>query len=65
MYHVNIIARDYFGEVTCESEYGEWVPARPISFDGFWERIGQAWLVLTNQADVLIWSKPKVNRHAQ
>ena len=62
MYHVNIVAKEYFGEVSVEDEQGQWSPARPMSFEGFWERFGQAWLILTDQADVLIWSKPKVHR---
>ena len=31
-----------------------WVPARPLN-SSFWERIRDAWAVLTGRADAFIW----------
>lgn len=32
-----------------------WHPARPTNVDSYWDRIKQAYLVLTGKADVITW----------
>lgn len=32
-----------------------WIPARPEPYWSFWERLQQAWDVLTYKADALYW----------
>lgn len=34
---------------------GRWVPARPLGFASFTQRIKAAWLVFTGKADALTW----------
>lgn len=36
---------------------GEYVPARPLGFDGLLHRIKLTWMVFTGKADALIWPK--------
>ena len=58
-YLVDIIAKPYFGEVTVEGKYGNWVCARPKTFDSFKERLHYAWKVLIGECDVLVWCETK------
>lgn len=40
----------------CSTEIeGRWVPARPLPFYSFWNRLKQAWDVLRYRADALYW----------
>lgn len=59
VWHVDIIARSYFGENTTIGEYGDWVCKRPIGFKTIGERIYWAWRVFIGRDDVLVWSKTK------
>lgn len=34
---------------------GRWVPARPLGYMSFGQRIKAAWLVFTGRADALTW----------
>lgn len=34
---------------------GRWIPTRPIGYIGFWHTLKCAWMVLTNQADIVVW----------
>jgi len=34
-----------------------WIPARPLGYPTFTNRVKCAWLVFTGRADVLIWPK--------
>lgn len=34
---------------------GDWIPARPLGFVSWRERLRATWLVFTGQADALIW----------
>ena len=42
---------------TCEID-GNWVPCRPLGWPGIrgiWFRVKAAWLVLTGEADAVVW----------
>lgn len=43
----------------CQTEIspGHWIPARPIPYYSFIDRIKQAWDVLTYKADALYWGE--------
>jgi hypothetical protein len=34
---------------------GKWLPARPLGYYSFKNRLNLAWLVFTGKADALIW----------
>ena len=34
---------------------GKWVPARPLGYQSFFNRVRCAWLVFTGKADALVW----------
>jgi hypothetical protein len=38
-----------------EIKKGKWIKARPEPYYSFWERLRQAWDVLTYKADALYW----------
>lgn len=42
-------------EVSAKLPDGRYVPARPLGFDGWRERLRAAWLVFTGKADALLW----------
>lgn len=44
-----------FVNIETDADTVEWVPARPIGFPSFKNRITSAWLVFTGRADVLQW----------
>ncbi len=38
----------------CEID-GKWMPARPLGYYSFKNRLNLAWLVFTGKADALVW----------
>lgn len=46
-------------EVKCEIEKGHWVACRPenYKYENIFERLKQAFKVLTGKADIVIWYK--------
>ena len=62
-YLVDIIAKDYFGEVTTPNKYGQWVCARPLCLDGLTTRLCHAWKVLIGEYDVLVWGTTNRKPH--
>ena len=52
------------GHVLQSRKDGDWEPAKPIPYYSFWERLIQAWHVLTYRADALYWYFEKgIKRH--
>jgi hypothetical protein len=41
---------------TTQAEVNEkWVPARPLVYRSFWERLSRAWAVFRERADCFTW----------
>jgi hypothetical protein len=47
------------GETMQQRGDGDWQPSKPLPYYSVFERLTQAWHVLTYQADALYWYFPK------